>query len=113
MAAAKYNLVIDQGSDFIRTLDVAEDDGTATNLTGYSARAQIRKSKSSESVSASFTCTIPSPTAGRIVMELAAATSAALNSGRYYYDLEIFTSGDANVTRLLQGEITLTQEVTR
>ena len=51
--------------------------------------------------------------AGGALPLMPAATSAALTAGRYFYDLEIFTSGDASVTRLMQGEVDLTQEVTR
>ena len=46
-------------------------------------------------------------------MTLPNGTSAALTAGRFYYDLEIYTSSDTLVNRLLYGEVTLTQEVTR
>jgi hypothetical protein len=46
-------------------------------------------------------------------MELSNAVSSAMSPGLYYYDLEIYSSGDAVVKRLIQGEITLNQEVTR
>ena len=46
-------------------------------------------------------------------MALPNATSSALTSGRFYYDLEIFTTGDTAVNRLLQGDVDVTQEVTR
>ena len=45
MSAARYDLVIDQGSDFAIEFTVAEA-GTAKNLTGYSARAQLRAIRS-------------------------------------------------------------------
>ena len=112
MSAARYDLVIDQGSDFAIEFTVAET-GVAKNLTGYSARAQLRASKASSSVSATFTCTIPVPANGEINMTLPNGTSAALTAGRFYYDLEIYTSSDTLVNRLLHGEVTLTQEVTR
>lgn len=112
MAAAKYNLVIDQGSDFSQTLTIKED-GTAKDLTGYSARAQIRPSVSSDTLTASFTCTIPNPSTGTIVVFMSNTTTKTIAPGRYYYDLELFTSNDATVTRLLQGEVSVTPEVTR
>ena len=46
-------------------------------------------------------------------MELQAATSSALSAGQYVYDLEIYTSGDSTVKRILQGTATITPEVTR
>ena len=112
MSAARYNLVIDQGSDFAINFTV-KDNGSAKDLTGYSARAQMRTSKNATTVAATFTCTIPDPSSGTVVMTLPNATSSAMAAGTYVYDLEIFTSGDATVTRLIQGSVDLTQEVTR
>ena len=113
MTAANYNLVIDQGSDFAITLSIKEA-GVAKDLTGYSARAQMRSTKTSTTLAASFTCTVLSPaTNGQIKMELPNDISTAMTAGLYYYDLEIHTSGNTVVQRLLQGEVTLNQEVTR
>lgn len=113
MTAANYNLIIDQGSDFALNLNIKEA-GVVKDLTGYLARAQLRSSKKSTTVAGSFTCTILSPaTGGNIKMELSNAISSAMSPGLYYYDLEIYTAGDGIVKRLIQGEATLTQEVTR
>ena len=112
MSAARYNLVIDQGSDFAVNFTVKED-GSAKDLTGYSARAQMRTTKSASSVAATFTCSIPTPANGTVIMSLPNATSSAMSAGTYVYDLEIFTANDVVVTRILQGTVDLDQEVTR
>lgn len=112
MAAATYNLVIDQGSDFVIDL-VVKESGSVKDLTNYSARAQLRTKKDATDTAASFTCTVTSPSEGKIKMELGNSTSTGISAGRYYYDLEIFTTSDTIVKRLLQGEVTLNQEVTR
>ena len=112
MSAARYNLVIDQGSDFAISFTVKED-GSAKNLTGYSARAQMRTSRNATSIAATFTCTIATPTNGTVVMSLSNAVSSSLTAGTYVYDLEVFTANNASVTRLIQGSVDLTQEVTR
>ena len=113
MSAANYDLVIDQGSTFAIDLTIKES-GSAKNLTGYAARAQMRSTKTASAVAASFTCTVLSPvTDGKVKMELPATTSSAMSAGVYFYDLEIHTSGDAIVKRLMEGRINLTQEVTR
>lgn len=112
MAAATYNLVIDQGSDFVIDL-VVKESGSVKNLTNYSARAQLRTKKDASSVAASFTCTVTNAASGAITMEMSNSVSSAITSGRYYYDLEIFTSNNTIVKRLIQGEVTLNQEVTR
>ena len=110
--AGTHNLQSDQGSDFTLDLTVNED-GSAKNLTGYSARAQMRSTKTASAVSASFTCTVVNASAGTIKMQLSNSTSSALAAGQYFYDLEIFTGGDAIVQRLIEGTVTLNQEVTR
>ena len=112
MSAGTYNLVIDQGSDFAIDLTVTES-GSAKNLSGYSGRAQLRTTHAASSVTASFTVSIVNAAQGKLKMELSAATSTGLAAGRYVYDLEIHTSGDAIVKRLIQGSVTINPEVTR
>jgi len=113
MTAAVYNLVIDQGSDFAINLTIKEL-GSIKNLTGYSARAQMRSSRSASSVAATFTCTVLTPpTNGIVKMQLGNSASSGIAAGRYFYDLEIHTNADAVVRRLIQGEVTLNPEVTR
>jgi len=112
MTAARYDLVIDQGSDFAIELTVKENE-TVRDLSGYSARAQIRPTKSSSTLTGAFTCTIPTPTNGKVQMALGNAVSNGIAAGNYQYDLEIFTNSDLVVTKLLYGEVVLNQGVTR
>jgi len=112
MTAANYNLTIDQGSDFAIQLTLSEDN-SAKNLTGYAARAQMRSKKSDASSAADFTCTVVDAVLGKIKVSMANGTTSQLSPGIYYYDLELFTNEDGNVTRLIEGQVTVTQEVTR
>ena len=112
MSAGTYNLVIDQGSDFALDL-IIKQSGSALDLTNYTGRAQLRTSVDASSASASFTVTKTNASGGALKMELGASTSTSLSAGQYVYDLEIFTSGDSTVKRILQGEVTITPEVTR
>ena len=80
MSAANHDLVIDQGSTFVIDLTIKEE-GVLKNLTGFSARAQMRSTKSASAVAASFTCTVVSPAANGVVkMELPATTSTAMTA---------------------------------
>ena len=112
MAAANYDLTIDQGSTFVIDITISES-GSVKDLTGYSARAQMRTTKSSSQVAESFSCTIPIPANGIVKMELSSASSSAMVAGLFFYDLEIYTAGDTIVKRLIEGKVTLNQEVTR
>ena len=104
MAAANYDLTIDQGSTFVIDITVKEA-GSVKDLTGYSARAQMRSTKTAADVAATFTCTIPIPTNGIVKMELPATTSSAMTAGLFFYDLEIHTGSDAIVKRLIEGKV--------
>ena len=112
MSAGTYNLVVDQGSSFALDLAIKQS-GLDLDLTNYTGRAQLRTTHISSSVAASFTVTTTNASAGTLKLELSPATTAALSPGQYVYDLEIYTANDAIVKRILQGEVTLTPEVTR
>ena len=112
MSAGTYNLVIDQGSDF--ALDLVIKEGvSALNLANYSGRAQLRTSVTASSASASFTVTVTNAAYGAVKMQLPAATSSGISAGQYVYDLEIYTANDSIVKRIMQGDATITPEVTR
>ena len=69
MAAANYDLTIDQGSTFVIDITINEG-GSAKDLTGYSARAQMRSTKTASTIAGTFSCTIPIPSNGIVQMEL-------------------------------------------
>lgn len=107
------HLLIDQGSTFATDVEVTDDNDVPLDLTGYTARAQLRKSYGSNS-STAFTVTIKSPTtAGQLAISLSSTQTTALKAGRYVYDIEIVRTSDSTVTRILEGIITVTPEVTR
>ena len=110
MSAGSYNIKIDQGSDFSLQLTVQED-GSAKNLAGFSARAQMRPTIDSSTLTAAFTCTITDTTNGILTMSLPHTTTDDITVGQYYYDLEIFTGSTSQ--RLIQGSATVSGEVTR
>lgn len=112
MSAATFNITIDQGSDY--ALDfVVKQNGIPVDLTGYAARADLRPRKGSDTLTAQFTCAVVTPASGLVKMSLANAVSSAVEAGIYYYDLEIYTAGDAIVKRLLQGRVKLNPETTK
>ena len=112
MAAGKHNFTLEQGSTFNREVTVQENN-QALNLTGYSARMQMRSTHDSSTIALTFTCTIASPaTQGQINLIATATQTAAVEEAIYVYDLEIESSA-GSVTRILEGQVTVTPEVTR
>lgn len=107
--AVKANITIDQGSSFETTLDVTDDNGDPINLTGYTGAAQMRKHYTSSN-SFAFTVAI-NPTAGVVTLTMSANATANIVSGRYVYDCELTTGN--TVSRVLEGIVTVTPQVTR
>jgi hypothetical protein len=110
MASVKH-FVIDQGITFNLTINVSDAVGNPLDLTGYELRSQMRKSYASNSFVA-FTVVSDNPEEGDLTISLTASQTSALKSGRYVYDIEI-EDQDEVVTRVLEGIITVTPEVTR
>lgn len=109
--ALKANIVIDQGSDFETTIDVTDEDGNVVDLTGYTGAAQMRKHYTSSAQTA-FTIAITAHT-GAVRMSMNAATSSTITAGRYVYDLELTETSSNTVTRLVEGIVTVTPQVTK
>lgn len=110
MSAGTYNIKIDQGSDFSIQLTVKED-GSVKDLAGFSARAQMRPTIDSSTLTATFTCTITDSDNGILTMTLPYTTTDDISVGQYYYDLELYTGSTSQ--RLIQGTATVSGEVTR
>lgn len=109
------NLVIYQGTTFNPVLTWKNEDNTLVNLTSYTARMQGRSTVNSPVTLFSLTTENGGITlggaAGTISLLMTAAQTTALIANGVY-DLELISAGGI-VTRLLQGTITLSAEVTR
>lgn len=110
--AVYANIAIDQGSDFASTVTVEGSDGITYNLTGYTARGQIRKSYSS-TTAVSFATAINSPEQGKIQLTLTAVQTAAMKAGRYLYDVEVVQTSSGKVTRVVEGQVEVNPRITQ
>ena len=111
MSVQKLNIQVDQGTDFSETIIAKTSTGSIIDLSGYTVAGQIRKTYDS-STATPFTAGFGVRTSGEVTIELARSVTSSLEAGRYVYDVEI-TSGADKRTRLVQGQVTVTQEVTR
>jgi hypothetical protein len=105
------NLYIDQGTDYTITVDVTDSAGDVLDLTGFTATAQVRKTYTSSSLSATFATSI-NAAAGQVTISLTDTQTSALQAGRYVYDLNI-ESGGGIKTRVIEGQAVVTPGVTR
>lgn len=133
MTAARYDLTIDQGSDFSLELTVKEN-GAAKSLTGWHGRALLRKTPESPvtkvfvvsthvGTDSSDTDTYgiqSSDDEGKLTMSMPFSSTDDVPAGVYQYDLEIYYNGSGDSTvaqtqvkRLIGGTATVRREITR
>jgi hypothetical protein len=127
MAAGKYSFVIEQGATTNFQINWTDSEGTPIDLTGYHARMQVRPAVESTEVfialssSLSDSCgtgihlsgsnDITPLQSGSIGVYISAQSSSLLNFNEAYYDLELVKG--CEVTRLLEGRVKLSKNVTR
>jgi len=108
--ATKANLIIDQGASYSTNIDILDEYGIAIDLTSYTGAAQMRKHYTSSN-SVSFSVDLGGAD-GTVTLSLSANATANIASGRYVYDVEL-TSSSGEVSRVLEGIVTVTPNVTR
>lgn len=114
--AAKYKITIYQGETFSKVFTwKTGDPKNPVDLTGYTARMQIRKKYGSTVVLLSLTTENGGVTlggvAGTIILNISAADTSSIDWTAGVYDLELISAGGI-VKRLLQGTIKISPEVT-
>ena len=133
MAAGRYSFVIEQGATTDFEVVYNDSSGNPIDLEGYTARMSIRQSQISTSqlfitlssslgpcgtglnLSGSGGINASKPlSSGSIGIYISAASSSQLSFNEGFYDLELMSgSGDCTiVTRLLMGQVKLSNEKT-
>lgn len=115
-ACAKgYDLCLQQGATFRRVIRWKAD-GALVDLTGYTARMQIRATAEAATTLLDLTTEnnriALGGAAGTITLSISATDTAALPAGRAVYDLEL-VAPDGTVTNLLGGVATIPRNITR
>lgn len=105
------NLFVDAGTTYSNIITVAATTGQPLDLTNYTVKSQMRKSYSS-SIAYNFTASIYDATAGKVRLQLNPTQSEAIPAGRWLYDVEI-TSPSGNKTRVVEGIVTVTPQITQ
>lgn len=116
MSAGDYNIIIEQGATYNPVLTWLDSTNTAVDLTGATARMQIRRNTKSTTVLEEITTENGGITlggvAGTISLLISDTATAAYTWKTGVYDLEIISSGGV-VTRLMRGTVEVIPEVTR
>jgi hypothetical protein len=107
--AQKVNIVIDQGTTFNTDYTFTDENDLPIDFSTYQGRSQMRKTYTS---STSYAFTVSLGNTGIISLSMNAATTSSITAGRYLYDLEVVDSSNV-VSRLVEGIVTVTPEITR
>lgn len=114
--AGIYNIVADQGATLSRVFTWRDSARTPYNITGYTARMQVRSTVESSSVTLELTTEnsriVLGGATGQVTLTVSAADMAAITPGKYVYDLELVSPGGV-VSKLVQGNFAVRAEVTR
>ena len=112
MAVYVSNLTVNTGTTFsqIFTLESA-DTNSATDLTGFTASAQMRKHPGS-STATDLQTSIINASGGRIRDGLTTSQTSVLKPGRFMYDV-LITDTSGEVTRVLEGSVLVREGVTK
>lgn len=128
MSAGIYNFTIEQGTTVVKQFTYKDANGSPVDLSGYSASMQIRATyTSSGDPISSFTGSAAASgseglsiitsgtgsTKGTVELRINATTTSDYTFTSAVYDLEIKKTLDGTVSRLLQGSIALSPEVTK
>ena len=115
MALSTYDISADQGSDLDTIITYTNDSAVPVNLTGCSARMQVRKFSGSSvpwlNLTSSSGITLGGA-AGTIRIVVSAAALSAVPADTYAYDIELVDTAQV-VLKILSGEFVVNAEVTR
>ena len=114
MNPGRYNITVYKGTTF-QLSPVWKVDNLPVNLTGYSAKMQVRQFTDSSvavELSTDNGKIVINAGLGQINMTLTAAQTTALTANSYQYDLNL-TSPDGYVYKILQGAFVVNESVTQ
>lgn len=115
METARHNLRVNQGATFREPFEWRAA-SVPVNLTGWQARMQIRPDHDSKTVISELTTenggiTIR-PVSGGFDLYISAEETAQFNFEEAVYDIELVDEA-GDVTRIVEGRVRLSPEVTR
>lgn len=109
--SASANLLIEQGSDFVATVQVLDAFGDPVDLTEVTCYAQLRRSYYARNAYDFQVVPIDLPM-GKIELRLSNEITKRLRPGRYVYDVVGTTTENPASARILEGVVNLTPRVT-
>ena len=113
--AVQKNFEVDQNTTFTFVIEYTDSDNNPINLTGASAKMQVRDVKNNSNLA--VTLTSPSggitidPTNGKLTVKMTPTQTSKLYYPKSEYDV-MLTDSNFNKTKLCQAFLTLSRSVT-
>jgi hypothetical protein len=104
-----HNITIDSNTDYEQEYDMFEVGGKVVDLANYTAKAQLRKHRDSQT-STSFIVGFPDRLNGKIKLTIPSYITSALKPGRYIYDI-LFTKPGGAKEIVLEGTVRVKQGI--
>jgi len=119
MAAGRYDITIEQGATFSLPISYKDSNDAVIDLSsGYTARMKIKESAGGTVIASTESADSPKNTlsialaasGNNITVSMSATNTATMDFDNAVYDLEIVSG--AEVTRVLEGKVKLSREIT-
>jgi hypothetical protein len=113
--AGQKNFEVDQNATFSFIVEYKDNNGLAIDLTGSTAKMQVRDTKGGSKLA--FTLTSPSggititPNLGKLAIKMTPTQTSKLFYPKSSYDIMV-TDSNSNKIKLIEGFITLSRSVT-
>lgn len=91
-------------------LALTAGDGTAIDLSGYTAKAAL-KAGFDATTKYDFTCTISGTVQGQVTIYLPTSVSATIPAGSYVWDFKLVDTASGDQRTYLAGDVTVYDEV--
>jgi hypothetical protein len=110
--STRANLYVDQGVDFVTSLNLFTDVGDEFDITTQEFSCDVRKVYSSTIIFSADIMVEPGNVPGLLEMEFSGIVTANTDPGKYQYDL-IMTSSSGKREKILEGLLFLLPTITR
>jgi len=113
---ARYDFCINQGADILLPILLKDSSDSVIKLNGFKVRMQIRQYKHSETAIDTLTTEngriVLDPEEGKFTLKFPNKVTSQYPAVKAVYDIET-VSADGKVTRILEGTVLISKEVTR
>ena len=113
MTAGYQDQFLEQGTTFVTTLDLSDENGIPYDLTGFTVKSQARSSYTSKKIVIDFDTTIPEPYVGVVELRANSAVTANVKTRKLVYDVVLLENSTGDITKILEGQLIVSPSVTR